>query len=940
MPLSPMLRSQPLKLILACGAAILGAAIMPGPRGNAVAQTATGSGAIAGLVRDAESHEPLIGVDLVLVGVGAKAATDLDGRFAFTDLAPGSYELRLTYLGYNTKFLTGLEVAAGRTLAVTIALESFKAFATDDMVVSASRVLSTESALMANRKSAAVIGDAVSAAQIGRTPDGTSGDALKRVPGLTVTGGRYVFVRGVTDRYNVTEINGIAMSGADVGRDRKSFNFDMVPSNLLASVVVIKSATPDMPGDFSGGLVRINTLEFPERATTAVGVSAGSSEGTTGQAFQYEPQEGSRDWLGIDDGLREFPTDAAGARLKGNDLARALPNRWAFSERAAPARMSFDLSYGDRRGLLGGDLGYMAAFSYRNKYEREDGYEQRVSDPTYGGRDQRGTIDASHKEVLWGGLANLFYRFGDGHRLGFSNSYARSADSRITALTDGYDSDKYFAWRTLEWQERFQFVDKLDGTHPLGGPGRGIELAWEAHYGESRAGEPDRRYLEYNINDPDNPIMDENMRTWSWLKELRRGASVDLTWSLARDDLDREFASSFKVGGSVERRIRDFEMEAWYSNYTFAYQSFTLGLLPPDRIFAPENYNRTYENRGLGFNFETDRFNSGRYVGNHDLTAVYAMADLPFAFLGEDFRVTGGVRREDSAQDVTAWQDKFLDRPDSAAVDEADLLPSVNLAWRYDERTNLRLGYYTSVNRPEFRELAPVNRRNFKTFQNEIGNPDLERARIRNYDLRFEFFPAPGEILAASFFTKRFQDAIEEKVYPSPERTVLSWANADRGRNTGYELEARYGLDAVGFLRNFAAAVNYTRVWSEVDYLDLFDGRQKTRSLQGQAPWSLNAGLQYDHPAGRTSINLLFNTVGRSLDVVGDSAVTNIYLQPRDRLDLVIAQEVGRGIKVKVAAKDILGQDQVHTSGPDDRRYDYSVTRGGSEFSVSTSCRF
>ncbi|MBU2501346.1 outer membrane beta-barrel protein [bacterium] len=924
----------PTRLLRSCLKAGLVMALALGGPGFAAAATGT----IAGLVRDADSHEELIGVDLVLVGAGVKGATDIEGRFEFTDLPVGGYELRLTYLGYNTKFLTGLTVESGRTLELTIDLESFKAFETDDVVVSAARILSTESALLADRKSAAVIGDAISAAQIGRTPDGTSGDALKRVPGLTVTGGKYVYVRGVTDRYNVTEVNGISLSGANVDRDRKSFNFDMVPSNLLANVVVIKSATPDMPGDFSGGLVRINTLEFPEKSTTAVGFSAAHTEGTTGKAFFYEPDQGSRDWLGIDDGLREFPTDDSGERLTGNDLARALPNRWVFEERNAPLRMSMNLSHGNRIAVPGGDLGYMAALSYRNKYNQEDGIEQRKSDPAYGGRDKFGAILASHKQVLWGGLANAYYRFGQGHRIGLTNNYNRSADNTITLLTDGDDSDKSFTWRTLEWQERYQFTNKLDGVHPLGV--RGLELAWRGYYGESHAVEPDRRYLEYNVNDPENPIMDENMRTWSWLKEFRRGAGADLTWSLARDELDREYAGEFKIGFLTEERVRDFEMGAWYSNYTFAYQSFALGLLPPEEIFAPENYNPTYENRGHAFNFETDRFNSGRYVGRNDLTAFYAMADVPFAFLDEDFRLTGGVRRENSVQDVIAWEDKLVDRPDSARVDTHDLLPSANLTWQYDQRTNVRLGYYESVNRPEFRELAPVNRRNFKTFQNEIGNPDLKRARVRNYDLRFEFFPDYGEVFAVSLFYKRFQDAIEEKVFPSPERAVLSWTNSDRGKNYGYELETRYKLDAIGFLEDFTVTANFTRVWSEVDYLDLFDSTEKTRPLQGQAPWSLNAGLQYDNPNTGTSVNLLFNKIGRSLDTVGDSAITNVYLEPQDRLDVVVSQEIARGLKIKAAAKDVLGRDQVRTSGPDAQPYDYSIIGGGSEYSLATSYRF
>ncbi|PJA73952.1 hypothetical protein CO151_11255 [bacterium CG_4_9_14_3_um_filter_65_15] len=898
------------------------------------AAVAQATGSLSVRVRDTDSHEPLIGVDIALVGADRKGATDLDGVLTFTDLRPGKFKLRLSYLGYNTKFMTGLEVAGGETTRLQIDLESFQAYATDDLVVSAGRILSTEAALLASRKSAGVVGDAISAAQISRTPDGTSGDALKRVPGLTVRGGKYIYVRGVTDRYNVTEINGVTMTGTNIERDRKSFNFDMVPSNLLANVSVIKTATPDMPGDFSGGLVRINTMEFPDRATTAVGISTAGTEGTTGESFFMDTARGDREWLAMDHGHRALPSG-----LADNDLARALPNRWEIRESDAPSKYSWNISHGGKTTVAGRDLGYMGAVSYRNGYTREDGFEQRKADVTYGGQDKFGIYQAARSEVLWGGLFNSFLRLGHGHRLGVSNFYTRSSDNTITTL-QGEDSDKLFSWRTFDWQERYQFIEKIDGIHQLGGPGSGIELDWNAYYGESHASEPDRRYLEYNIDDPESPIMDENLRTWGWLDELRRGYRVDLTWMTSDDPEDSDHTTSFKFGLAQETKTRSFEMEAWYAAYTFAYQSFAFGLLSPDEIFASENFNETVDVRGHGFNFQTDRLNSGRYTGKWDLTATYLMADVPFGLFQEDLRLTGGVRLEEAGQFVLAWQDKFLDRPDTAMVDKRDLLPSVNLTWIYDEHTNLRLGYYQSVNRPEFRELAPVNRRNFKTFQNEFGNAELKRAGIENYDLRAEYFPGYGQVVAGSLFYKDFRDAIEQRVFPSPERSVLSWTNSPRGRNYGFELEVRRKLDRPAMLEDFSVSLNYTRVWSEVDFRDLFDGQDKTRPLQGQAPWVFNAGLQYDNPNTGTSINVLYNKVGRNLDKVGDSAITNIYLEPRDRLDLLVGQQIASGLKFKISAEDVLGQDILRTSGPEQEPYDYAVVEKGATYSLSVQYKF
>ena len=906
------------------------------------------AGGLRGTVADAESGQGLIGVDLVLVGTDHRTATDLDGNWALEGVPAGLYELRVTYMGYNTRFLTGIEVPASGAVELPVTLESFKAYRTDELVVSGSRVLSTEGALLADRKQSAVIGDAISAAQISRTPDGNSGDALRRVPGLTVNGGKYVFVRGVTDRYNVTEVNGISMSGTNVDRDRKSFNFDLVPANLLSNVIVIKSATPDMPGDFAGGLVRISTLEFPEAATTTVSVGAALTNGTTGEDFQYDSAAGSRDWLGTDDGGRDFPAHVlegpADVPLadREQNLARALPNHWTTSTRSAPFRYNWALSHGNRLGLLGGRLGYMGALSYRNDYDLRQENEHRESDPVAGGEELDASGETSHTNVTWGGLANLFYRTGR-HRLGFTNTYNRSADTDLTFL-EGQDSSKDFAWRALSWQERYQYVGKLDGRHGLAAPKGEFDLAWQGFYGESQATEPDRRFLSYNTGGGDEypPSMDENMRTWSWLKEYRRGYGADLTWSLTTDDLLKERTPSFKVGLRRDDRERSFDVEAWYTVPTARPSSRALAVLPPDSIFAPGNYNVVSDpRRGNGWEFDQDDFNTGAYDAYQDLKAWYGMADLPFSLVREDFRLVGGVRIEDSDQLVDAVQGGSRpDARDTARVDVTDVLPSLNLTWFYDEQVNVRVGYYESVNRPEFRELAPVLRRNFRTFQNELGNPDLRRAKIRSYDLRGEYFPGYGEVLAASVFYKKIADAIEDTLYMAPERAVASWSNTPEARNWGFELEVRKKLEWSGLAGDVTVSANYTRVWSEVEYYDALTRTTGLRPLNGQAPWSVNASAEYNNPDSGTAVNVLYNKVGRKLDAIADFTFLYVYEEPRDKLDLVVTQGLGRNVKLKAAVKDILAKDVVLTSGTEENPYEYSRLTTGTEYSLSVSARF
>jgi outer membrane receptor protein involved in Fe transport len=919
--------------------------------GDVFAQT----GSLSGHVTDADTGDDLIGVDIFLSPSGQAQQSDLDGRFAFTGLAPGTYNLHLAYLGYAEQDVKLLRVTTGKSAPLEIRLEPAEAFATEDMVITAERITATETAVMAERQEAPVIGDAVSAAQVQKSPDASTGDALKRVTGLTVNEGKYVFVRGMSDRYSVTEVNGVSMSGTNVDKDRRSFNFDMVPANLLANITVIKQAAPDLPGDFAGGLVRINTLEFPTESTTTASFTVGASTGTTGRELHQDALRGSHDWWGFDDGGRDLPRATLDSTVlyqttfRNPDLARALPNRWTSKGRTAPPRVGFSLSHGNKLSLLGADVGYMGAVSYSNRYERKDVSETRRS----GDDDSELLGRTDNYRAVLGGLANLFVRRGD-HRLGLTNLYNHVADSEVSPRMTQY-LQTHTQWQSMAWHERYQFVDKLDGRHRLPGPGGGFDLQWDVAYGESHAAEPDRRYLSYLLpegEDETPPLMNENMRTWTWVDEFRRGGGADLTWNLRPGDVTAEAEGSsprLKAGYREDHRSRAFDGQAWYTSATqsplFNWELSTLG---PDSIFDPANYNEVSDpRRGRLWEFVQDTRLSGLYRGQHDLHAWYGLLDLPFRALAEDFRLTGGARVEQSVQTVISTPNRAIPaRRDTARVDTRDVLPSLGLVWLPGENSNLRLGYSETLNRPEFQEMSTVLRRDYRTLQNVEGNPYLERTLIRNYDARVETFPAPGAVLAASAFYKRLTNAIEDTLKSeTPERPTASFASTPRARCWGFELEANRKLDVVPALRNFTVLANYARIWSEVVY----DNPETpatvehlTRPLQGQAPWALNLSLTFDNDGTGTTANLLLNRIGRRLDKIAVTEYRYIYLEPRTKLDLVVTQRLPWSLKAKLAVADLLAPHTVKTSHKQEtlEEYVYSDVQESTAWSLAVSGAF
>jgi hypothetical protein len=875
-----------------------------------LAAGAARAGTIEGTVKDGKTGDALIGATVKVVGPNLGASTDLDGKFSIGDVPAGTYSLRVMYTGYSQKIVTGVIVMADGTTPLPIDLEPMAqdqgdAMRIDDIYVTAERVTNTNAAILSERLRSAVIGDGISAEQIRLSPDGTSSDALKRVTGLWVVDDKFVFVRGVTDRYNSTTLNGVSVTGTDTDADKKSFSFDLVPASLIANTVVAKTATPDLPGDFSGGLVQVNTLGLPPDFLLAATAEVGHDEVSSRQGILDAPG-GDDDWKGKDDGSRALPSG-----LEGVELAQALPNTWGTSDDTSRRNGTYGLAVGDRYSLGGGDIGFIASGTYKagNKVEE---FHQAPLGGGEGGAYPIFWFDGTRyrTRMLMGALLNVSYQPTPLHRISVENNYSRSAEDKVSQSAGFFESsgDTNHV-QLIEWDQRDLYLGQVAGDHQL--PfARDLKLDWHVAYSDSKAEEPDRKYAGYERDPRGRYILKENYRTWSDLAEDTFAWNIDAELPLGD--------GMVKTGFLQSKRERSFDIEAYVTDASkLDRQHRTLVLLPIDEIFAAENY-------GTGkFLFHPYSPFTGVYDGTHDLNATYGMLDMPFRLAGQSFRFAGGARIEDSDQIVIS--PKAADDPtlQTAQIKETDVLPSANVTYQVTRESNIRLGYYKSVNRPEFREMANVGYLDFDRNQGVIGNPDLERAIIDNYDVRVEWFPQIGEVLAVSYFYKKLTDAIEEQLLPAPDRYVRTWFNSPEGKNVGFEIEARKSLGfAWSGLENLVLQGNYTRVDSEVEYTETYTDAQgnpvyetKTRTLQGQAPYTVNAGLVYSVPDIGLSMSFLFNRFGRRLDAVGDTRDEDVYEEPRSVYDVALTEQFTDWIRLKFTVKDIAADDVVHTYG-------------------------
>jgi hypothetical protein len=843
------------------------------------------TGSLFGKIADQNSGEEIVGANVVVVGTAIGSTTDLDGKFLIKSIPAGTYNIRISYVGYSAKVITGAVLNAGEALKLDVTIAS-EAYSAEEVVVTAERMLSTEAAILSERKKAATIGDAVSMEQIKRTPDATSGDALKRVTGLSVVDNKFVFIRGVTDRYNGTMLNGVSVTTTDTDVDKKSFSFDMVPANLLENTIVTKTATPDLPGDFTGGLVQLNTLEFPNQQVIKLSLSTSYNTITNLRTIQ-KSQGGAGDWTGFDNGSRDYPP----ANLNGYELGKTLPNNWAQRSERAPLNGSLSLTIGDAMPIGDEQLGYIAALSYRNGFQRtesETDYFRTGSRilEAIGARDQY--------SVLWGGLVDLNFKFSRLHKLSLKNSYNQTAEDKLSRIAGVDENEQTFRTQVTEWDQRSLYVAKLSGEHRLPALAD-LDISWQGSYISSLATEPDRKTAVYskNVNYPEDYAYAKALtdRSWSDLREFTRSGSIDLTLPVGEVKV--------KFGALAEGKRRHYDIKFFVAELERGSRAFELMILPIDSIFMPQNF-------GPG-KFVMSRLDNPRdkYSAEQTLYAGYLMLDIPFTVLDNRFRFVGGARLENSEQLVNTISPFVTNEPYVARLKKVDVLPSLNFTYIITDNINLRLAYSQSVNRPEFRELASFYFYDYSIYEGTYGNPLLQRALSKNYDVRFEVFPNVGELVALSYFNKNISGAIEQQLIISsnPERT---WFNSPNGRNYGWEFEVRKSLDFLGgYFANFSITGNYTRIISAIEYPVYFGATEfAVREMQGQSPYMINLSLLFREPTFGTTFNILYNEFGRRLDAVADVREQDVLEEARGVVDASVTQPVLSGLELKITIKD------------------------------------
>ena len=907
---------------------------------------------LKGTVIEEANGRTLPAVNVLIKGTKFATTTDADGNFIFRNIEIGKYEVQFSTIGFDTKLISDVEVVKDDAIALNVSMVEKKNVLDEVIITKVKAKAESIKSLLTAQKNSVRVSDGISAETIKRTPDRTTSDVLKRISGASIQDNKFVIIRGLNERYNTSYLNGSPLPSSEP--DRKAFSFDIFPANMLDNLVIYKTASPDLPGEFAGGVIEINTKSVPDKNFQSFSIGGGYNTATTGKEQVYA--NGSKsDWIGVDSGKRALPTyfpsvlefQALQNTPNSNNntiisnLAKNYVTDWSLLTKTFLPNFSFQYTIGRHvKAKDKTDFGYLFSLSNnvtnnytqvtRRTYEVPTVLETDLSDNSYA------------TQTLFGAIANLSLKLNENNTIYFKNLYSINTDNRVITREGQINqeiepvliknSNRLFTSNKI-------YSGQLIGEHFL--TTSKIKISWNGSYSKIDRDTPNDRRNAYNyVRNLDGttttPAASFNVRTIGTetpgtffsannLEDIS-SAKIDVSKKVK---INNSISLDFKAGLYTQSRNRIFTTRLMGyvplvgningTNYTINnFQSATLSILPENQIFNPANFGIISPGK-TGFTFFDATKQSDSYTAASKLNSAYLMLDDTFG----KFRLVWGLRVEGYLQTLDSKTDANV--PLVVENAQVDYLPSANLIVGITKKQNIRLSYSKTVNRPEFRELAPFVFYDAATRFITGGTPTLKIATIQNADFRYEIFPGKGQLFSLSAFFKKFKDPIEIQALANNSN---QYKNASSGEARGIELEYRTLIGSIfgsenKVVNDITFYTNIAVIRSKVDISNLFtvDTIPDT-PLQGQSPYVANAGLQYQNSQNGFGASINFNRVGDRIALQANQTPGNfvpaIWEKSRSFLDFQISKNFFQNkLELKFNAQNILAENLIFYSNND-----------------------
>lgn len=876
----------------------------------------TGAG-ISDVIVQVVGTDPMIGI-----------RTGADGRYTLRGVPAGTHTLTLRRIGYQEKNITGIFIEAGKSSEQNATLLGVAYQMLSAVTVTADAEKGTVAAALDAQRTAIGVVNSTTAEQIAKSPDGNAAQAIGRVSGINIDNNSAVTARGLPDKYTISSLNGARIPSPDP--EKRIVPLDLFPSGLLQSISTAKTFTPDLQGDFAGALVDIKTKEFPAQRMWALQLGQGYSSGATGSKLLSAPTADGERW-GMASGKRELPgvlkylgnfENLNLSQADQNQVIGSFRNVWSPSSTTAIPNANGSISFGGNDPVLGHRFGYLVSGTLSTTTDIKDhqvrALANRGSTPGEAVEIDRFEGSTVSQSVLWGGLLNASTALGDKTRLSFNGMYNRTADNDAVVERGSFEVTGSDVQVTrMEYVERSVSSMQLTGEHQSGAR----KLEWAATASGVSRNEPDRSSFIQSIehDTPGGPEvlrwMQNNgaIRTYGDLNEKSKEARASYEFGFDGD----AHPHSIKFGGLFRKTDRD-ALTREYSIYSTHIDNATREL-SAEQLFD----GRFTGARDSLFNVAPLSL-GGSYAAHDKLAAGYAMGTFAAS---EKVRVIAGARVENDRPTVIATAtfapDKVIEKK------WTDVLPSLTVNYQLNENQQLRFAASQTLARPEYRELTPIGTREVLNGEVAIGNDQLERTKIYNADVRWEWYRGSGELISVAVFAKKFNDPIERVYKSEAQGHVVTYLNAEAANNFGTEIEWRHELGRfANALTPFSVFSNVTLMKSEIRIAENAEisATNLKRRMVGQAPYVVNGGLTYSSESGHTTATLLYNRVGERIEAAGENPLPDVVRAPRNGLDFSLRFPIVAGWAGRLDAKNLLDSPVRVTQG-DVTREEYKLGR-------------
>lgn len=918
------------------------------------------TGGISGVVKDTENGETLVGASVMLEGTSFGTVTDIDGHFELDKVPAGDYVLIVSFVGFKAQKLGPIHVVADNKVMLDIPMEANteqlgEVVVTGEIPVQYAPIVnSTEVSMISSIKADPGIVTGISNQQISQSLDRDAADVMQRVPGVNLMN-NFVLVRGLSQRYTMTYINGMMAPSTEA--DQRAFSFNLLPSGLIDNITVKKNPAPELQGGFAGGVVNVSTKQSHTARRIQVSLSSQYRSGSSFSNAYSNSGASDLDWIG--GGLegrkyedRMYDPNFSWDNVSSNpyalrEITLAHPKPYDLVKDKYDFDKRLRINYYDSWKVGGIRLNNLTSLGYTDQSQFVTGF-------TNGNMIPSNTIELAQAQHLdWEAVDSLYrqnlrisalqtlgVKINDDHKISFTGFFNRSVDDR-TNIRDKRVDPSTETWgvdREVNYEYSVQdlLTGQLSGEHKIGVH----EINWRIGRNFSSMQSPDIQSHKFIGVDSTFSKGVYQVRGVGD-RVLRRGSlfteETGITYGL---DYRVKLWDRFivKSGGMAQMQKRDFESWYYYLDYE-GERLYSTGevnapwfnlsqIISDDLVIDPDDVN------GDGFTggaYLGRDFSEGLFSIENDYFASYFGGELPF--LNKKLQLNLGLRYEYYSRKLFDEVGRELitsggyDRRTGSTIGDTLTqgpineywLPSVSINWNIRNDMRATISYGKTIDRPAYRESAPFGYYQFDGNRRMYGDASLQDATIHNYDLRWELYPTAGEFVAFGVFYKDMKNIIEPIDRTATNNQsgyrFIYFNNSPKATSMGLEVEIRKNLGFIPLksLQYFSLIANYALVHNEVDAIDLSGVEEpsnvpadgKSRPFVGGAPHVFNASLYFEQPDWGSTFSILINSIGQRMVAAGGPRVSPIYEQGRTTLDLVLQQRITSFLTLKAGIQNL-----------------------------------